>query len=455
MSSFHFNFRLCSEALSFWSSGLADAFPGALRNPSRSAKKSSLRNCASNQRRDTGIPASIRLRFVVGDKTLAAVARCLVCLSWWLIGCTSEPTDSPKDTPASAPPQALEQSTNYVSQATAHYQAGRFDTVLALCRAGLELDSTAVALYNFQAAVYSAQGRYALAIEALEKAVHFHPDYATGYVNLGGIYTTLGRYTEAEENLRQALALEPDHSAVHRRLGEIYLGTSRYGDAIRQLEQALYVYPQDATLYFFLSQALEGDGQEEAALEAMATSTRLDIGFTEAYYRVAGLARKLGRYSQAQSALKRFQHLQQIGDGDPDVPKQMKKLRDSILNAPENPFYHYKLGVFFSRQGYIDEALNKFDKAIRLDPGNLILLNQIASILIKEQRLEEALRYCEKALAHQPDFFPALINAGSILSMSQRREEALNFFHQAVSASPQDSRGWYYLGRELLRKPGA
>ena len=28
MSSFHFNFRLCSEALSFWSSGLADAFPG-------------------------------------------------------------------------------------------------------------------------------------------------------------------------------------------------------------------------------------------------------------------------------------------------------------------------------------------------------------------------------------------------------------------------------------------
>ena len=83
--------------------------------------------------------------------------------------------------------------------------------------------------------------------------------------------------------------------------------------------------------------------------------------------------------------------------------------------------------------GYIDEALNKFDKAIRLDPGNLILLNQIASILIKEQRLDEALRYCERALGHQPDFFPALINAGSILSMSQRGEEALNYFRQAVA----------------------
>ena len=117
-----------------------------------------------------------------------------------------------------------------------------------------------------------------MAIEALEKAVHFHPDYATGYVNLGGIYTTLGRYTEAEENLRQALALEPDNSAVHRRLGEIYLGTNRYGDAVRELEQALHIYPQDATLYFFLSQALAGDGQEEAALEALATSTQLDIG---------------------------------------------------------------------------------------------------------------------------------------------------------------------------------
>lgn len=376
-------------------------------------------------------------------------ARFLLCLACWLVGCASEPPDSLKETPAPDPSQA-DQYTNYVNQATAHFQAGRFDAVLAVCRAGLDLDSTAVALHNLQAAVYSAQGRYALAIEALEKAVHFHPDYATGYVNLGGIYTTLGGYTEAEENLRQALALEPDNSAVHRRLGEIYLGTNRYGDAVRELEQALHIYPQDATLYFFLSQALEGDGQEEAALEALDTSTQLDPGFAEAYYRVAGLARKLGRPSQARSALNRFQHLQQIGGGDPDVPKQMKKLRDSILNAPENPFYHYKLGAFFSGHGYIDEALNKFDKAIRLDPGNLILLNQTASILIREQRLDEALGYCERALGHQPGFFPALINAGSILSMSQREEEALNYFRQAVAASPQDSRGWYYLGRELL-----
>ena len=48
------------------------------------------------------------------------------------------------------------------------------------CSSGLRYDSTSVALYNLLSAAYAGQGRHALAISALERAVTQRPTYAQG-----------------------------------------------------------------------------------------------------------------------------------------------------------------------------------------------------------------------------------------------------------------------------------
>lgn len=375
---------------------------------------------------------------------------------YWLLltalplGCASEPEappPEPQPQPAATAQPARSSSPipRYVEQARSHLAEGRFAEAIRVCQEGLKQDSAAVPLYNLMANAYAAEGRYAPAIEALEHVLRLMPAFAVAHVNLGGIYTKLGQYAEAEKHLQQALALDPRQPSVHRRLGEVYLGTDRYPEAVEQFGQALALYPEDATLYFFLAQALEGAGRNADALNAFSQAVRLDLGFPEALYRLAALARKQDRIALADSALARFQHLQAIGRGDTEVPKQMKKLRASVLNAPEDPVHHYRLGAFFAQHGYLDEALDKLAKAARLQPP-AGLLNQMGGLLLHHQHPQEALAYYRQAIDAEPTYVPALVNAASLLSARQRHAEALVYYQRVVGLTPQEPRAWYYLG---------
>ena len=349
-----------------------------------------------------------------------------------------------EEAPAAAPD--LE---SCLRQARSHYEAGRFEDAASTCLAGLALDSTAVPLYNLLATTYGAQGRYALGLEALQRALHFQPDYPLAYLNLGGVYTKLGRYAEAERHLRRAVELAPDKYAIRRRLAEVYLGTGRPAEALAELDEALRLLPEDATLYFFRGRALEENGQTDAALEAFEHAGHLDIGFAETWYRAGVLARKLGHGARARAAMDRFQHLQGIGRADPDAPKKMKKLRSSIMNTPVDPVPHLKLGLLFGQHGYMEEALSKFDKAFRLQPENVSLMRQIGGALARLGRPEEALAYYRVALSKAPDSVPTLLSVGDLLVSIQRRDEALELYLEACDVAPEDPRGWYALGREL------
>jgi len=344
---------------------------------------------------------------------------------------------------ASEPPPAP---VNHLDRARAHFAATRFEQAAAAARAGLALDSTNADLHNVLASSHAAQGRYALAIESLETTVRLQPDYAMGFVNLGGIYTKLGQYGRAATYLQRAVQLHSDNSPVRRRLGELYLATGRYAEAHRELREALRLFPNDATLYYYLGQSLAAENRPAEALAAFQRATVLDIGFADAFYRLATLARQAGRGPLAQQALASFEHLQALSG------KEVKRLRAAILNAPEEAAHHYNLGLFFVRHGYFAQAENKFDRAVALRSGDLALLNRLASDLIKLQQPEAALRYLQIALDQDPAHFPSLLNAGHIAGQLGRYDEAVAHCRRATAVRPDDAEGWYLLGLGLFSK---
>jgi tetratricopeptide (TPR) repeat protein len=321
---------------------------------------------------------------------------------------------------------------------------------LAACQAGLAQDSTAAALHNLVATCYAAEARYAQAIESLQKAVHFQPDYVPAYINMGGMYAKLGQLAEAEEPLRKAVELRPDHPGVRRRMGELYLNTDRYEEAAAELQQALRIFPENATTQYLLAQALENLERVPEAIAALQRATRLDRGFSEAYYRLGVLSRRAGQKAVSDSAMAAFQRLQRIGGGDADVPKQLKKLRLAVMDTAEEPEPHYHLGVFFAQHGFADEALDQFSTAATLAQGNAYMLNQVGGAMLKLNRRDTALSLYQEAARQDSTYLPALINAGSVLTMLQRHPEALLYYQRAVAAAPQDPRSHYYMGLGLL-----
>ena len=338
----------------------------------------------------------------------------------------------------------------HVQAAQEQVRAGKFPAAVKAAKAGLALDSTSADLNNLLATAEASQGRYRPAIDALERALRHHPDFALGHLNLGGLYTKLGRFDLVEISLERALELRPDWSSVHRRLAELYLGSGRPEAAVEAIRKAIGLFPGDATLTFYLGRSLETAGREEAAMAAFRHAADLDIGFEEALYRLSVLARRSGRHALADSALERFEHLQRIGN-DPEIHKKMKKLRSSILNAPEDGAHHYALGAFFSRWGYWDEALDKFARAAALAPGDPHRLNQIGSLLVQNSRPGEAIPYFEDAIAADSTFVPAIANLGTALDLLDRGREAMDCFRRALLLRPADPNVHLSYGVSLLK----
>jgi tetratricopeptide (TPR) repeat protein len=133
---------------------------------------------------------------------------------------------------------------------------------------GLARDSTALSLHNTLAAAYAGEGRYALAIQTLVRALRQRPDFALGHANLGGIYFKLGQYQQAEPHLRQATQHHPRSPVTRRRLGELLLKTDRPDSALAEFSAALTSYPSSATLYYLAGLALEASGRRPDALKA-------------------------------------------------------------------------------------------------------------------------------------------------------------------------------------------
>ena len=330
-----------------------------------------------------------------------------------------------------------------------YLETSRYKDAAAAANSGLSLDSTDVELHNIVATCFAAEGRYTLAIESLENALRLQPTFVTGLLNLGGIYTKLGQNERAENYLYRAREINPKNSGIRRRLGEVYLIDSQYAQATREFAAALQLFPDDATLLYYLGQSLEGELRHEEALQSLQRATLVDIGFTDAFYRLGVLARKLGREALARKALQQFKHLRSIGVGKVEVDKQVERLRAAILNAPEEAQHHYNLGLLFVRNGYFAEAESKFDRAISLQGGNSKSLNILARDLAELKQPGVALRYVEAALEQDPTYTPALLTAGQVSGQLQRYQQAVAYLEQVVSIQPKVTEGWYFLALSL------
>ena len=334
--------------------------------------------------------------------------------------------------------------------ARALLKTGQSARAVTACSTGLALDSTTVDLYNTLAIAYAADGRYALAIEALAGALRQRPEYALGYVNLGRLHTKLGQYAAAEPYLEKSVSLTPENGLARRRLGELYLYDGRADEAVAEFTRALAADPQNETLHYLMGQAQADLGDLPAALESLKRAVELDPGLADAHYRIALLARRQRVSSLADSALSAFRRLQQIGGGDAEALKTLKKLRAAVLDSPEEPVYQYDLARFFAVHDLIPEALSRFQRVLQLRPRHYQAMNAIGSILLERKRAKEALTYFRAAVAIAPGFAPALMNAGSVYMILRQPGSAVEHFRRATEAAPTVPMTWFRLAQGHL-----
>ena len=96
--------------------------------------------------------------------------------------------------------------------------------------------------------------------------------------------------------------------------------------------------------------------------------------------------------------------------------------------------------------GQTQDALNCFDQALRISPGDAHTLYARGTALVELQRPEEALSDLEAATHRLTDWPDAHMSYGSALMEVHRYHDALAAFTRAQQLAPGSEQGYFHCG---------
>ncbi|NWG12405.1 MAG: tetratricopeptide repeat protein [Acidobacteria bacterium] len=93
---------------------------------------------------------------------------------------------------------------------------------------------------------YHRAGNYQRSIQIFRQTTELDPDFATGWLNLGGSLLASGNFRQALEAQLRALALRPDDVLANAQTGMSYYYMREYGEARRMFERVAELDPESA-----------------------------------------------------------------------------------------------------------------------------------------------------------------------------------------------------------------
>jgi tetratricopeptide (TPR) repeat protein len=384
----------------------------------------------------------------------------------------------------------------------AEYNRKQFEDAARTFAECLRLDPRNARAEDYLGRSYEALGRTEDAIASYRSAIAFNsgvtPANPEPYVDLGTLLVENDRPSDAVAYLVRAAEMAPRDWRVHRGLGKAYLQLNRLPEALTELRKAEALAPENAPLHFLLAQALRKSGFEEQARAESEEFNALtgahsspDTPLAEARSLVA-----LGKLEEAERVTRQYVEVHKdSADGHyllgyillkkqqpkaslaeytegaryrtpspadleavaadyvllKDYPDADKWFTKSVEWNPEDSLGWYYLGRTKYNENRFEDAIQAFQKCLRLDPRNVKAEDNLGLSYEGLNRNEEAIAAYRVAIAWQaesPDKNSGpYFDLGSLLMNTDRAEESLAYLMEAARLSPGDYRVHRQLGK--------
>jgi tetratricopeptide (TPR) repeat protein len=112
----------------------------------------------------------------------------------------------------------------------------------------------------------------------------------------------------------------------------------------------------------------------------------------------------------------------------------------------------YNLGNALARQGNFEAAGKQLEYALQINPRNAMAAYDLGNVRARQGRFDEAMNQFERALKTDPGLAKAHYNMGSLLTQQGKLDEAIAHFRQVMLLAPEDARPPYHLGQIFSRQ---
>jgi len=308
-------------------------------------------------------------------------------------------------------------------EAIGHHERGELPQAERLYRRMLDLQNDNVDVLHLLGLVSSQTGRYAEAVDFIERAIAINPDVPDFYNNLAIVHYNHGQYARTAGFCEEALRVYPDHPALLATLGNTLFQLGRHEQAAAAYERVLSMNPDDLMTRFNLANAYRESGRPGDAIREFEKCLHQKPDYAEAHNNLGNVLRMQGEWQAA-----------------------MDHFNAALESHPDYTEARANLGLVLHQLGRQEEALAECEKAIGLRPDFAEAYNTLGLIYRKLERLEEARVAFEKALQLAPAYAEAYNNLGGILMLLRRLEESQLMIEKALELNPDFAEALCCLG---------
>ena len=200
------------------------------------------------------------------------------------------------------------------------------------------------------------------------------------HANLAGILVEQGRYTEAIVHGKASLAIRPDNPVPMVSLGRALQGLGRPREAAAYFERALKHVPESPSILLDLGTALADAGDHDGARARYGRALELNPGSVPARSNFGIELLRTGDFDDAAAVL---------------CAAEAEPAEDLLLQ--------FNCGVALSALHRYDDAVDRFRRAVDIDPRHVQSWRALASALEHSGRVDEAIETLRTALRLAPD----------------------------------------------------
>jgi tetratricopeptide (TPR) repeat protein len=277
-------------------------------------------------------------------------------------------------------------------------------------------------IYDLLSNQYVKAQHPAEAAKLLETRVIENPKDANARLRLASLYAGAGSPEKMTATLQAMLHNPADFPHAHMQVGDFYVGLQDWDQALREFQAGAQAAPKEKSAYMkkitnmYLAQG-KGDQASEALHEIIKTEPTND----EAIAVNAALLLQGGRPEKVDTALAEFQKL--------------------VQRNPENPIWHFNLGLAYLAKKKPDTARGQFEEAVKLNKNYVPPRLTLAEMSLERNAYPEALRYANEALARRPALLKAMLYRSEALMGSGNYSEARSQLEVLEQTSPKDREG--------------
>ena len=302
------------------------------------------------------------------------------------------------------------------------------------------------------------------AVNLYNQIVKLEPRMAEARSNLGMIYFTQRKFREARQSFEEALRLKPGLAQPRTFLGITHAELGQCRQAAPLLISA-FARPLAPELHRLIGLHLVGCydklGETMKAVEVLVELGREYPSDPDVLYSAARFYSDLS--TDALLTLRRhnpdsyrfYQILGEIMEVRGDYTRAEAYFRAVLEQNPETPGVHYELGKIIllasHDAGARERARKEFEAELALNPDNAAAEYQLALLARRLNRVEEAEQRFRRAIELNPDFVEAYVGLGKILIASGNLQGAIVILEKARSLEPENEAAHYWLANALRR----